>query len=254
MLPYAVFYCYFIMIITSIKQLGILLFLPFLVVFSSCSTMIDGTVRQGGAADITIETSLGPRTVGVINSIRAFMGGDVGTPILDAASISQSIAAAPGVQSVTLANTNPTAMNGSISISNVGDFLAVGDAQGQFITFAEGQAPGTSSIIVNVDRNSAPALIARLSPELEGYLSALMAPVILGEHMTRQAYLNLIAMVYGRALADEIAAARIRASVQFPRPLTAVHGGTAVGNRAEFDIPLVDLLVMEHPLRYEISW
>ena len=236
------------------KTLNMLFFLPLLVVFASCSTMIDGTVRQGGAAEITVQTSLEPRTIAVMQSIRAFMGADANAPILDGATISQSIAEAPGVQAVSLTNTSPTALNGSISISNVGDFLAVGDAQSQFITFTEGQAAGTSSIIVNVDRNSAPALISRLSPELEAYLSALMAPVILGETMTRQAYLNLVAMVYGRALADEIAAARIRASVQFPRPLTAVYGGTAAGNRAEFNVPLVDLLVMEHPLRYEISW
>ena len=239
---------------TPLKHLSTLFFVLLMAVFSSCSTMIDGTVREGGAAEIDIDTSLKPRTVAVINSIRSFLGGAAGTPIMDGAAISQSIAAAPGVLTVSLTNSSPTAMDGSFSISNVGDFLAIGDAQGQFITFTEGQGAGTSSIIVNVDRYSAPALIARLSPELEGYLSALMAPVILGERMTRQAYLNLIAMVYGRALADEIAAARVRASIQFPRPLTAVHGGTAAGNRADFDIPLVDLLVMEHPLRYEVSW
>jgi hypothetical protein len=113
---------------------------------------------------------------------------------------------------------------------------------------------GSSSIIINIDRNSAPALISQLSPELTEYLSALMSPVILGQPMSRQDYLNLVAMIYGRPLADEIAAARIRARIEFPRPLTSVQGGTAAGNRAEFEISLLDLLVLETPLRYEVRW
>jgi len=252
MLPFGVFYCYFNM--TSNKQLSVLFLLPLLLVFSSCSTMIDGMVREGGAADVALETAMEPRATAVIRSIKAFIGAPADAPILDGAAMSASMAAAPGVRAVSLTNTSPTALNGSVSISNVADFLIAGDAHGQFITFTEGPAAGTSSITVNLDRASAPALISRLSPELEGQLSALMAPVILGETMTRQAYLNMISMIYGRAFADEIAAARIRASVEFPRRITAIHGGTAAGNRAEFDIALVDLLVMEQPLRYEISW
>ena len=61
-------------------------------------------------------------------------------------------------------------------------------------------------------------------------------------------------MIYGRSLADEIAAARITVLVEFPRPLTSVRGGTASGTRVEFDIPLVDLMVLETPLNYEVNW
>ena len=239
---------------TSLKRLKLLFFVPLLAVFFSCSARIDGIVREGGSADLSFTTALEPRTIALIRSIRGFMGEAADAPILDGAVIAASLAEAPGVRAVSLTNTSPTALNGSLSISNVADFLVAGDAQGRFITFTEGPSPGSSSIIVNLDRNSAPALIARLSPELEGYLSALMAPVVLGETMTRQQYLGLVGMIYGRALADEIAAARIRASIEFPRPLTQVRGGTASGNRAEFDIALVDLLVLEQPLRYEVSW
>ena len=255
MLPYSVFYCY--MIMTHLKRPKIIFFVllwtPLLLLFS-CATRIDGVIREGGAAELSIGSSLKPRTIAVVSSLRDFMGETTGGPILDGSAIAQSIVNAPGVLAVSLVNTSPTALDGNISISNVGDFLVAGDAEGRFITFTEGQAPGTSSIVINLDRYSAPQLISRLSSELAGYLSALMAPVILGERMTRQQYINLVAMIYGRALADEISAARIQASVEFPRPLTAIRGGTAAGNRAEFDVPLLDLLVMEHPLRYEISW
>jgi hypothetical protein len=42
--------------------------------------------------------------------------------------------------------------------------------------------------------------------------------------------------------------------VEFPGVLLSVKGGGFSGNKAEFTIPLVDLLVLEQPLSYEAVW
>jgi hypothetical protein len=81
-----------------------------------------------------------------------------------------------------------------------------------------------------------------------------MAPLATGEVLSRAEYLDLVASVYGRPVADEIAGGRIRASIDFPGPVGAVRGGTFSGKRAEFDIPLLDLLVLEQPLNCEVTW
>jgi hypothetical protein len=229
----------------------ILLFLSF-----SCSARIDGVVREGGAAELRLRTALEPRTSALIRSFRGFMGDAAEAPVLDGPAISLSMAAAPGVRSVSLVNTGPEAMDGGISISNIGDFLASGVALNgagtRFITFTEGLQ--SSSIVISLDRNSAPEIIARLSPEVEDYLMALMAPVVVGEPNTRPEYIALISAVYGRPLANEISEAKIRASIEFPRPIKNIRGGTASGRQAEFEVPLLDVLVLEQPLRYEVSW
>ena len=222
-----------------------------LLLSSSCSARIDGVVREGGAAELTLQTALEPRTSALMRSFRGFMGEAVDTPVLDGRAISLSMAAAPGVRSVSLVNTGPEAMDGGISITNVGDFLASGGGN-RFITFTEGR--DASSIVVSLDRRSAPDLIARLSPEIEDYLMALMAPAVLGEPNTRLEYIALISAVYGRPLANEISDAKIRAFIEFPRPIKAIRGGTAAGRLAEFEIPLLDVLVLEQALRYEVSW
>jgi hypothetical protein len=227
-----------------------LLFLPFLTVFLSCSARIDGVVKVGGAADITVSTSLGPRTVSLVQSLRSFMGDTRNTPILNADTINRSLAAASGIKSASLKNTGSETLEGNITISNVGDFLL--SEKNMFITYNEGA--DSSSITIVLDRNSAPLIISRLSPEVGEYLSALMAPVALGEYMPAKEYLSLVAMIYGSPLADEIAAARIRASLEFPRPVTSVTGGSSNGKRVDFDIPLLDILVLEQPLRYEVNW
>jgi hypothetical protein len=162
------------------------------------------------------------------------------------------MASAPGTGSVLLKNTGPSALEGNITIANVSNFLFSRGDDSRFITYSEGQE--RSSIVISLDRNSAPDLISRLSPEVEEYLSALMAPVVLGEKSTRQEYLDLVSMVYGRPLANEIAAARIRTFIEFPRQVREVKGGLFSGRRAEFDVSLLDILVLETPLRYEVSW
>ena len=225
-----------------------------LAVLASCSARIDGVVKEGGATTLNIKTSLEPRTSALIRSLMSFMREDVNAPILDGVAISRSMAAAPGINSVSLKNTGSAALEGSISIANVGSFLALSGAKTRFITYTEGRTAGSSSIVIVLNRESAPEIISMLSPEIEEYLSALMAPVVLGETSTRQEYLNLLTSIYGRPLSDEIAAARIRAFIEFPRPVTEIRGGNASGKQAEFDIPITDILVLERPLYYSISW
>ena len=228
--------------------------LPVFLLAFSCSAGIDGVLMEGGAAEITVKTSLEPRTSALIRSIRGFLGESADAPILDGAAIGRSIAAAPGIRSVSLKNTAPAALDGSFSVSNVNDFLSSGSPDGRFISYTEGRTAGSSSIVITLDRASAPQIISRLSAEAEEYLSALMAPAVLGEYMSSREYLDLLSMVYGRALADEVAAARIRAAIEFPRPVSEMQGGRAAGKQAEFDIPLLDILVLERPLRYEVKW
>ena len=243
-------YCYKIMKV-PVAVSAFLLSLSFVTLFFSCSARIDGVVREGGAAELKLQTALEPRTAVLIRSLQGFMGDASGAPVLDGQAISRSMAAAPGVRSVSFANNGPEAMEGSVSISNVGDFLVSGGGN-RFITFTEDRE--TSSIVVTLDRSSAPEIIARLSPEVEDYLFALMAPVVIGEPNSRLEYIALISAVYGRPLANEISEARIRASIEFPRPIRTIRGGTAAGRQAQFEVPLLDVLVLEQPLRYEVSW
>ena len=232
-----------------LKKPGCIFVFSLFTVLFSCSARIDGVVGSGGAAEISIQTALEPRTYALLSSLMGFMGEETDAQVLDSRSISRSMASASGIRSVSLKNTSPSALEGTISISNVANFLSPGDS---FISFKEEAA--ASNILIVLDRSSAPLLISKFSPEVEDYLSALMAPAVLGETMTRQEYLDLVSSVYSRPLANEIAAARIRAFIDFPRPVIEVVGGTGVGKRAEFSIPLLDILVLEQPLRYEVKW
>jgi hypothetical protein len=160
------------------------------------------------------------------------------------------MAAAPGIRSVSLHNTAPAAVNGEIQISRIDEFLSLPGGGGQFIRYTP--VPGRLSI--TLDRSSGPRIIALLSTEVADYLSALMAPVVTGEQLSQEEYLNLVVSVYGKAIADEIAAAQLFIAINFPGPLQSVRGGTFSGRRAEFLVPLVDLFVLDKALEYEARW
>jgi hypothetical protein len=232
----------------------------FLLLVSSCAARITGTLEAAGSGDFVVSAALQPRISLLIRSLSTAMGdGTAPEFIIDGAAIARSMAAAPGIASVSFRNTGPAAIEGPVKISRLGDFLATAgrpDNKTGFITF-EQAVPGSSGpsrCTITLNRESGPAILSLISPDVSDYLAALMAPIATGEPLTKQEYLDLAGSFYGQAVAGEISQGRIRAFFDFPGTISAVKGGTWSGNRAEFDVPLVDLLVLETPLVYEVLW
>jgi hypothetical protein len=229
--------------------------------FCSCSGRVDGTIRQNGdsaGAELTLEASLRPRMTTVIRSLsRNFGGAAPDKPLIDGPAIARSLAAAPGVSAAALENTGPAAVRGTVRIANLDEFLAVPDM------LPGGTLAGNSlllkydpagTLLIHLDRETGPRILSLLSEEINAYLSALLAPVATGETITRAEYLGLVATIYGKPIADEIASAVVEINLETPRAISSIRGGSARGRRARFTISLPELLVLEQPLDYEISW
>ena len=239
----------------------ILLALLFFPVFTSCTARINGALLRDGQADLNVYAALEPRMTMLIGGLAAAAGSlQPGAPILNGPSISASMSAAPGIASVSFKNVTPAVIEGPVKILHVGDFLKIGGLAGEkqdsqspgFIKFEQNPAGGRCTI--NLNRDSGPEILNLISPEVGVYLSALMAPIATGETLTKADYLMLVSSVYGRGISDEIAKAAILAYIDFPGSVSSVKGGTFSGRRAEFNVPLVDLLVLETPLSYEVLW
>jgi len=232
----------------------------------SCATQINGSLRGDGQADLQIRAALEPRISALIGSFTAVSGAaqpDATAPILDGPAIAASMSSAPGIASVSFKNTTPAAIEGPVKIAQIGDFLAAGSKNARFINFEQNARGGAASggasttggrCTINLSLDSGPEILTLISPEISEYLAALMAPLATGEALTKAEYLELVGSVYGRGIADEISKAVIRASIDFPGTVQSVKGGTFSGRRAEFAIPLPDILALETPLSYEVVW
>jgi hypothetical protein len=218
----------------------------------SCASQINGSLGKSGQAELNVSIALQPRMAALIRNLSAATGSAaMDAPVLDGALITRSLSAAPGVASVAFRNTTPDSFEGPVRISHIGDLLAPHEGTG-FISFEQTAAGGRC--VITLSRESGPGILSLISPEMSGYLGALMAPLATGEQIGQAEYLSLVSAVYGRAIADEIAQSSIRASIEAPGPVQSVQGGTFLGRRADFAIPLLDLLVLETPLSYELVW
>ncbi|MDR0554516.1 MAG: hypothetical protein LBG76_06950 [Treponema sp.] len=228
------------------------------VFFSGCSAQIEGSLRQNGSADLQVEAALEPRMTALIRRFQAMSAPETAAEalILDGSAMAQSMAAAPGIGEVSFRNTAPAAIAGRMVISKVDAFLAGPSQAGKipFISYNPGGSGGGGKLRLFLDRQSAPQALTLFSADLSGYLSALMAPAVTGLALSKDEYLTQLSMIYGRPLADEIAAARINAAIDFPAPITSIQGGTAQGARARFSIPLLDILTLETPFICEVQW
>ncbi|MDR0494837.1 MAG: hypothetical protein LBG95_04335 [Treponema sp.] len=228
-------------------------FLAFALLCASCTARINGSLMGDGQADLQIQAALEPRITRLIGALAAASGAaQPGASILDGPAIAASMARAPGIDSVSFANTAPTAIEGPVKITRIGDFLA-SRSTGGFIRFQQ-NFPAGGRCIVDLNLKSGPQMLAFISPDVVAYLSALMAPLATGEAMSKQEYLELTGSIYGKGIADEIEGARLHINIDFPGPVQSVKGGTFSGSRAEFAIPLADILVLEKPLSYEVVW
>ena len=233
------------------RKTALFLILP--VFFSSCASQISGTLQASGQADLQVYIALEPRMTMLIGGLASASGTmQPDAPILDGPAISASMAGAPGIASVSLANRTPVVIEGPVIISRIGEFLAEGSGNTGFITFE--QTPQGGRCTVNLSLEGGPQILGLISHEINDYLEALMAPLATGEVVSGTDYLVLVGSVYGRGIADEIANGSIRVYINFPGPVQSARGGTFSGRRAEFIIPLLDILVLENPLSYEVTW
>jgi hypothetical protein len=225
------------------------------VLFMSCSARIEGTLKADASAELNVRATLDPAMSQVIRSMSRSSGNtNANQPVIDGPAIARSFSTAPGIKAVTFRNTTPSTIEGTISITRIGDFLTIPRQVGgsRFISYEQQGQGGKMTIIL--DRENGPKVLSLISEDVVDYLSSLFAPVASGEVLTRAEYLELVASVYKKPVADEISAARIIASINFPRTITRIQGGIASGARAEFNIPLLDILVLDRSLRYEVEW
>jgi len=235
-----------------VKQIfGLFLVLSLFPLFS-CSARLNGSLASDGSASLSVSMALEPRMTALIRRLSAAGGqtGQADRPILDGPAIANSMSKTPGVASVSLKNSSPSAVDGQLRVSNVMNLTA--SDSGRFVAFEQGASGG--KCVISINRGNGNAILELVSPEVSGFLNALMAPLVTGEEISKAEYLELVSSFYGKPISDEIAGSKIRASIEFPGNVKSAKGGTFSGKKANFEIPLVDLLVLASPITYEVTW
>jgi hypothetical protein len=245
------------------RNLGVAVFGAALTLFS-CSARIDAALAADASAGAELSAAIEPQTAALIRSLAAVSARGAGAdpraaasaPVLDGPALSRSLSRAPGIASANLRNQTPDRIAGAVKISRITDLLNAGGTSAIASRIFRYTPAGTdpAQLAIRLDRSIGPRAVPQLSAEAADYLSALMAPVVTGEALTKTEYRALVASIYGEGIAAEISAAKITVALTLPGQVVSSKGGVFQGRTVNFVFPLIDLLALETPLDCDVRW
>jgi hypothetical protein len=209
-------------------------------VLTGCNSSIEASIGSDGTATFQMSTALLP-------SLHTVLGG-----ALKAAEISKTLLSMPAVQAASFSDTSSTSFSGSGTISDLNRFLSI---EGAAKCISLSTSGGRTRLSIALDRDTAPGLVSLLSLDMQDYLSVLVPPILMGTTLSQAAYLaQLSTMGYSKALTGELQSAKISLKLSLPANVVSVNGGTFSGKTAEFSLPILDLMVLDKPVKWEIVW
>ena len=234
-----------------------------LAALSSCTLNIAACIKADARTEMSVKAELKAKTAALIKSLNSE---ETASNVLDAAVINKGLLAMKGIEAASLKNTSAFGIDGTVKISRIDTALQGrgGGGIAGIVTFesgtssapggagAAGGAGGKLGIKLNLENGN--ILLSDISEDLSDYVSALLAPIATGEVLTKNEYIKLVSSVYGKAIADEIAASSIIIKMELPSAIKHGKGVKIAGSRAELNLPLVDLLVLEKEIYYEVVW
>ncbi len=248
------------------------IYLTVLFALTGCGGRLGITARSDGKADLSVVMDTGKAASAMISSIMAslYPSGPTAGPTdgpTAAASGSAGVFTPERAQALekSLAGGDAETLSAKALSSSVLSLDAtVRDAASQTsasrtgVRFASVVSVEKHSLTLNLSPATMRALYASMDLQTRSYVDLFMAPVFTGEPMSGGEYTALIASVYGKDLAQEIADARMEITLTAPRGEKAASCSNAdaklSGRSARFSIPLLDLLVLEEPQSYRITW
>lgn len=240
------------------------IYLTVLFALTGCGGRLGITARSDGKADLSVVMDTGKAASAMISSIMASLypsgptaadSGSAGVFTPERAqALEKSLA---GGDAETL---SAKALSSSVLSldATVRDAASQTSASRTGVRFASVVSVEKHSLTLNLSPATMRALYASMDLQTRSYVDLFMAPVFTGEPMSGGEYTALIASVYGKDLAQEIADARMEITLSAPRGEKAASCSNAdaklSGRSARFSIPLLDLLVLEEPQAYRITW
>lgn len=214
---------------------------------ASCSFSMTATLRSDNQIEISYSGAVKPKMAELLTGFNSSPGAK-NSPLISAVSVSASLQKIAELSRISVKETEAQTLVGSLWITDPEKLSH------RFPVVSHQLGPGESVLIFTISKESAPQLLSLFAQDVRDYLDALMAPVVSGENMSNAEYLSLVSSVYGKTIAQEIESSRLALDIKVPGKISKVIGGAAAGSRASFSISLVDLLVLQKPLIYQVHW
>lgn len=226
---------------------------------AACGARVDILMGAAGSAEIEFQTT-GKEDLfrNLRRKAAAFSGEELSEgDILSEAAIREGFRGREDLKLLTLSKTDAVSVKGKVSVARL-EGLAL-DAEGETTPFFRfSRSEGLSTLSFRVDRSNA-ARLPELLPGLDpGLLDLLGPPAIFDDDLSVEEYRMNLQPFLGRAnmpaLDDSSFELRVLPPGKPPARITAHAGGKLEDGRLLVRLPLLELLVLEKPVEFSLSW
>jgi hypothetical protein len=207
--------------------------LPAVLIFAGCTASVEVHAGSNKKTTVQYSASFGSAFIHTMQSL----SDNPAAPLFDADTIAAQLRGS-GIQNAEVKTPSGTslAVSASIPPDSKNAVLSSG-----LVTYDN----NSHKMTLTLSPAALSALYTSLPETMQSYIDLFMAPAFSGESMTAKDYIELVASVYGRPLADEVAAAQVSISLYPP---------AGSGAKKSISVPLTDILTIEKPLVYSVQW
>lgn len=219
----------------------------------SCAASIDLTVNPDRSGLLSVRADIPGAAAARLQSFRA-VGGDsqADVPFFDIPAIRNEVASR-GIEPLVTEGPSPNSFRGTFSLRNLEDAAADPELAGRDLLKLE-RIGDETTFSFSLSRKNAEALPA-LFPGLDPYVLEALAPPALDPYpVTMAEYREMLTALLGDAAMKEFDSAATKILIRTPGPITKASGGIVSGKTFLVELKLLDLLVLENPITFSLSW
>lgn len=223
----------------------------------SCASSLTLSLSPDGSGILAVDAGIPETTAARLQSFRSVAAdagaGEPAAPFFDARAI-RAQSEARGLSAITAETPTPHRFRGSFSMRSVSD--AVSDPElSKAGLIALTTSGGESTLSFSISRENAQVLPV-LFPGMDPYILEALSPPALDPYpVTAEEYREMLAALLGQAALKELASAAVQLQIRTPGPITRSSGGKLSGGQSfTASLPLLELLVLEKPLSFSVSW
>jgi len=193
---------------------------------TGCTVDLDVAVTQKGGAALTAGSVMGKA---IEKTIRSVSGTSDTASLFNIPELEEQFSQA-GFTGVSAQERTSAGLRLTMGITDIAEGIA--SVPGVITAAAKS---GKKSVTITLTEQIMRSTAAMLPQHEQDYLELLMAPVLTGDPMEADEYLELMASVYGQNVADELAGSTLSITIREPAP---------GGRKTVVSVPLVQLLTL----------
>lgn len=206
--------------------------------FFSCTPTMEVQAQADGSYIISYDVTLGKVFMDTVASVADASTASSPFSVFDA-TVFQSQLSSAGLSNVSVKTPSANQLSISTPITENGRDIF---SKAKLISIE--RVSGKKTMTLMLSPESVQAIYNTLPDVTRSYIDLFMAPVFTGDYMPKSEYVELVSMVYGKALTDELLGASISLVLASPNKKA----------QQRFSVSLVDLMLLEKPMLFSVSW